>query len=64
MPKLLFRQNRERWDEQGSKALAERAEERAKSLMENDVENGMSEDQLNELDRLANRFLNQVMEED
>jgi len=63
MPRLLFRQPRELWEGQGSKDMTERAEERAQALMQNSVDNGLTDDQLRELDALANRFLKQIIEE-
>jgi len=60
MPKLLFRQPREEWESQGSKDLAERAEERAQALMQNTVDPKLTDNQLKELDALANRFLQQL----
>ena len=57
LPNILFRKVRDRWKDLGSKTLTEVAEEKAKELMEKDVENGLSEDQIKELDALANRFL-------
>ena len=63
MPRLLFRQPRELWEGRGSKDLTETAEERAQALMQNSVDNGLAEDQLKELDALANRFLKQIIEE-
>jgi len=56
-PAILFRKVRDHWKELGSKTLTEVAEEKAIDLMEEDVENGLSEEQLKALDLLANRFL-------
>jgi len=64
MPKLLFRQPREEWESQGSKDLANRAEERAQALMQNTVDSKLTDDQIKELDALANRFLKQIIEKD
>jgi trimethylamine--corrinoid protein Co-methyltransferase len=64
MPKLLFRQPREEWESQGSKDLANRAEERARALMQNTVDSKLTDDQIKELDALANRFLKQIIEKD
>jgi trimethylamine--corrinoid protein Co-methyltransferase len=60
MPKLLFRQPREEWESQGSKDLANRAEERAQTLMQNTVDPKLTDDQIKELDAMANRFLKQI----
>ncbi len=60
MPKLLFRRPREEWESQGSKDLANRAEERAQALMKNTVDPKLTDDQVKELDALANRFLKQI----
>jgi trimethylamine--corrinoid protein Co-methyltransferase len=59
MPKLLFRRPREEWESQGSKDLANRAEESAQALMQNTVDPKLTDDQIKELDALANRFLKQ-----
>jgi trimethylamine--corrinoid protein Co-methyltransferase len=59
-PTILFRKLRDHWKELGSKTLTEVAEEKAKDLMEKDIENGLSEEQLKALDLLANRFLRDV----
>jgi len=64
MPKLLFRQPREEWESQGSKDLANRAEERARALMQNTVDSKLTDDQIKELDALANRFLKQIIEKE
>ena len=64
MPQLLFRQPREEWESQGSKDLANRAEERARALMQNTVDPKLTDDQIKELDALANRFLKQSIEKD
>ena len=64
MPKLLFRQPREEWESQGSKDLAKRAEERAQALMQNTVDPKLADDQIKELDALANRFLKQINTKD
>ena len=55
-PNILFRKVRDHWKDLGSKTLTEVAEEKAKELMEKDVENGLSEDQIKELDVLVNRI--------
>ena len=60
MPKLLFRRPREEWESQGSKDLANRAEESAQALMQNTVDPKLTDDQIKELDALANRFLKQI----
>ncbi len=59
-PNILFRKVRDHWKDLGSKTLTEIAEEKAKDLMERDVENGLNENQIKELDVLANRFLKGV----
>lgn len=59
-PDILFRQARDNWKKLGSKTLTEVAEEKAKMLMENDIDNGLNEDQIKELDVLAARFLKEV----
>lgn len=57
MPELLCRHPREEWEIQGSKDLGRVAEEKAQQLMQNPVENKLSENQLSELDALTKRFL-------
>lgn len=57
MPELLCRQPREEWQNEGGKDLGQAAEEKARRLMQNPVDNKMSENQLAELDALAKRFL-------
>ena len=57
MPELLCRHPREEWEKQGSKDLGRVAEEKAQQLMQNPVENKLSENQLSELDTLTKRFL-------
>jgi len=57
MPELLCRHPREEWEIQGSKDLGRVAEEKAQHLMQNPVENKLSENQLSELDALTKRFL-------
>jgi len=63
MPKILFRQTREKWEELGSKSLRQVAAEKAESLMQNPVENGLTDDQLKELDTLAHRFQEKILTE-
>lgn len=62
VPKLLLRRTREEWESQGSKDLAAVAEAKAQQLMQNTVENNLTEDQVMELEALAKRFLHQVIE--
>ncbi len=63
MPQLLCRLPRELWEGEGGKDLTETAEEKAQALMQNTVDNGLTDDQIVELDALANRFLKQITEE-
>ena len=63
MPKILFRQTREKWEELGSKSLRQVAEEKAELLMRNPVETGLTDDQLKELDTMANQFLKNILAE-
>jgi len=60
MPTVLFRQRRSAWDAGGKKRLDERAEQIATELINNRVENGLTEDQLRELDRTVARFLGRI----
>lgn len=57
MPEILCRHPREEWEKQGGKDLGRVAEEKAQQLMQNPVENKLSENQLSELDALTKRFL-------
>ena len=57
-PNILFRKVRDNWRDLGSKTLTEVAEERANELMKKEVDNGLSEDKIKELDVLAHQFLN------
>jgi trimethylamine--corrinoid protein Co-methyltransferase len=63
MPELLCRLPREEWESRGSKDLAERAHERAQALMQNKIDPKLTDNQLKELDALANRFLQQLKQE-
>lgn len=63
MPDLLCRHTREKWEERGSKTLSQIAEEKAVELMQNTVDNGLSAEQLEELDALAARFVEWVENE-
>ncbi len=57
MPSLLCRINREKWNEKGSPRLNEAAEEKAQQLMANEVDHGLSPEQIKELDSMAKKFL-------
>jgi trimethylamine--corrinoid protein Co-methyltransferase len=59
-PDILNRKVRENWKKLGSRNLTEVAEEKAGELLKKDVENGLSDGQIKELDILANRFLKRV----
>ena len=60
MPKILFRQTREKWEELGSKSLRQVAGEKAQSLMQNTVESGLTEDQIKELSSMSDAFLKKI----
>ena len=60
-PDILNREVRENWNVLGSRTLTEVAEEKAVDLMEKNVENGLNENQVKELDVLANRFLKRIL---
>lgn len=60
MPDILNREVRENWMALGSRTLTQVAEEKATELMEKDVENGLDENQIKELDLLAERFLKHI----
>jgi trimethylamine--corrinoid protein Co-methyltransferase len=53
IPSILFRKNRTAWKEEGSLKLEERAEAKAHELMAEAPRNGLSTEQIKELDSLA-----------
>jgi trimethylamine--corrinoid protein Co-methyltransferase len=57
-PHILCRQRRPLWKEKGSLSLAEIAEEKARALMADPIDSGLSEDQIRELHRIESAFLN------
>jgi trimethylamine--corrinoid protein Co-methyltransferase len=57
-PQILCRQRRPLWKEKGSLSLAEIAEEKARALMADPIDSGLSEDQIRELHRIESAFLN------
>jgi len=61
LPAILNREVRENWTAHGSRTLTEVAEEKVAELMERDVNNGMDENQIRELDALADRFLKRII---
>ncbi len=56
VPQLLFRKRRSAWTEEGCRRLEDRAEEIADQLIERPVQNGLSEDQARELQRITDRM--------
>ncbi|MFH1569662.1 MAG: trimethylamine methyltransferase family protein [Gemmatimonadota bacterium] len=52
-PRILCRQRRARWEEEGGRDLEARAEARADELMREPVDAGLSPEQVGELERLA-----------
>ena len=60
MPSILFRQKRDKWDEQGQRRLDQVAEQVAAELISNEVDNGLTEEQSAALDDMARRFLQSV----
>lgn len=60
LPDILNREVRENWMAHGSRTLTQVAEEKVAKLMERDVENGLDENQIRELDLLADRFLKHI----
>ncbi len=60
MPKVLFRQRRANWNDMGKKRIDETAEDVATKLMANEVENGLSDDQVRELRKLTDEFVARV----
>ena len=61
-PDILNRKVRENWKVLGSRTLTEVAEEKVGQLMERDVDNGLTESQIKELDVLADRFIKRIVE--
>jgi len=59
-PNLLFRENRDRWNELGRPALHDRAEAIASDLMANEVDPGLDDDQLRTLRKMADTFVAEV----
>jgi trimethylamine--corrinoid protein Co-methyltransferase len=55
-PGLLCRVNRAAWEARGGRRLHEAAEERARELMKEDVDCGLTDSQTAELERLSKRF--------
>jgi trimethylamine--corrinoid protein Co-methyltransferase len=62
-PEILNRSVRENWKTQGSRNLSQVAEEKAERLMGKEIDNGLDEHQVRELDTLATRFLKQITED-
>jgi trimethylamine--corrinoid protein Co-methyltransferase len=62
LPDILNRQVRENWKALGSRTLTEVAEEKARVLIEKDVENDLNESQIKELDALAKGFVKRIEE--
>ena len=60
MPGLLLRNKRTDWEAEGSQPLAEEAGARAETLMTEDVDCGLSEDQIAELRRLTDGFVSEI----
>ncbi len=60
-PDILNREVRENWSVHGSRTLTEVAEEKVRELMKEDVENGLDEGQVNELDALVDRFMKRII---
>jgi len=55
MPAVLFRKRRHDWDQAGCPSLEEAAEKKAKLLMQEEPRNGLSAEQLRELDSIARK---------
>ena len=60
VPEILFRGRRADWSSAGRKRLDEVAEEKARQLMGNEVDNALTGDQVKALDELARAFLERV----
>ncbi len=56
-PSLLCRVRRRSWEQAGSKQLHQRAEDMANQLIGKTVTNGLSTDQIQELERITSRFM-------
>ena len=61
-PDILNRDVRENWKTLGSRTLSRVAEEKAEMLMGKEVDNGLDERQVRELDALASLFLKRLSE--
>lgn len=59
MPSLLWRDRWAKWQSEGARTLAQRAEKVASDLMAMPAESGLTDEQAAELDRLTARFLEQ-----
>lgn len=59
-PRLLFRKRRADWDGAGRSTLSQRAEELSRQLAQRPAEHGLTEDQLAELNRIADAFVSRV----
>ncbi len=57
MPSLLLRDRWAKWQSEGGKTLAERAEEVASDLMAGPAESGLTREQAAELDRMTSQFM-------
>lgn len=59
-PELLFRKRREQWDQEGQRRLDQVAGEIADELMRRPVDNGLTDDQLSELEAICSRRVKSV----
>jgi trimethylamine--corrinoid protein Co-methyltransferase len=59
-PDILNRSVRENWKKLGGRTLYQVAEEKAQKLMGEEVDNGLDENRIRELDALATRFLKKI----
>jgi trimethylamine--corrinoid protein Co-methyltransferase len=57
IPSVLFRKTRNVWEDSGSPSLEDTAEARAHSLMDEAPRNGLSAEQMRELESLTSRYL-------
>ncbi len=59
-PRTLCRIRRDQWTQEGAKRLDQKAEELANQLMSNPVKNGLTESQIQELEKATGEFLKRI----
>jgi len=60
IPSILLRRTRTPWQEAGSPSLEDTAEKRAFALMDEAPNNGLSEEQIRELDSITSRYVDSI----